>query len=109
MQTTNEKQRSKRSREFWARHIQKCSESGLTQKEYCLRNGIGPKSMVYWKSKLKKETSGVSFVQLPVPVISNRAKPTALKLVYGDKYRIEVGDDFSTDTLKRLIHTIEDL
>ena len=62
MQTANEKERLRRSREFWTRHIQKCSENELTHKEYCLRNGIGPKSMVNWNGKLKKETPGVSFV-----------------------------------------------
>lgn len=109
MQPGNQKQRKKQSKAFWKRHIKKCSESGLTQKEYCFRNGLGVKSMAYWKSKLKKEETEVSFVHLPISVRSASTTQASLKLICNEKYRVEVGDHFSVDTLKRLLNTIETL
>ncbi len=107
MQKSKQQQRKKNSRAFWKKHIKKCSESGLTQKEYCLRNGIGSKSMTYWKSKLKKENTDISFVHLPIAVRPIQPAQTSLKLICNDKYIVEVGDNFAADTLKRLLHTIE--
>ena len=109
MEQTRQKQRKAMPKEFWAKHIKKCSESGLTQKEYCLQNGLGIKSMGYWKCKLKKESQAVSFVHLPVAIQPDPIRGEALKLICRDKYRIEVGNHFSADTLKRLIQTIESL
>ena len=87
-------------------------ESGLTQKEYCFQNGLGPKSMVYWKSKLKKESSEVTF--FPVPITAEPSQPEIissepLKLICSNHYKIEVGDNFSPDTLTKLVRVIERL
>lgn len=109
METVRQKRRKTMPREFWMKHIKKCSESGLTQKEYCRQNGVGLKSMGYWKRKLKKESQEVSFVHLPIPFQPAPIRSEALRLICGDKYKIEVGNHFSADTLKRLIQTIERL
>lgn len=38
-------------------HIKKWKRSGLLQKEYCARQGLHVKSLVYWKHALRHDTS----------------------------------------------------
>lgn len=108
MQQTNHKEQSKGSNFFWERHIKKYSESSLTPEEYCLQNGLELKSMIYWKNRLKNEKSEASYVQPLSQTVSKPTRPAALKPVYGNKYKIKAGENFSSDRLKRLIEEIED-
>ena len=58
---------------FWKEHIEKCAESGLSAKEYCERNGLQPKHLVFYKSTLKsrQRKEKPSFVKVhPVPLPS---------------------------------------
>ena len=109
MEQTKRSQRKPRSKEFWERHVRGCSESGLTQKEYCVQNDLGPKSLVYWKSKLRKESKEISFVNIPLPIQKEQTSNEPIILICNDKYRIEIGNNFHSDSLKRIIQTIESL
>ncbi len=112
MQPSVRRQNKKRSKDFWANHIKKWAQSGQTQISYCQKNGLGPKAFIYWKSKLKKESQDVSFFPVPLrayPKPAGTIRPEPLKLICNNRYRIEVGENFSPDTLKKLIQTIERL
>lgn len=39
----------------WAMVIQKCSSSGLTNREFCRQRGISEKSYYYWLRKLRDQ------------------------------------------------------
>ena len=41
----------------WAMVIKECSESGLSNKEYCEQHGISLKSYYYWLRKLRTQMS----------------------------------------------------
>ena len=56
----------------WAMLIQECSNSGLSNREFCRQRGISEKSFYYWLRKLRShmaEAAAPQFVQLePAPV-----------------------------------------
>jgi len=42
--------------QFWQAHVDACRVSGITQKAYCERNGITPKTFRAWRTRLAGAT-----------------------------------------------------
>lgn len=70
------------ARERWAAHIENWQASGLTQTDYCRREGIDPNSFSNWKRKLREASDSKvdpGFVELPttvnLPASENQAPP----------------------------------
>ncbi len=38
--------------QFWQTHVDACLVSGITQKAYCERHGIAPKTFRKWRARL---------------------------------------------------------
>jgi len=112
-------------RRFWGAQLTAWQQSGLTQAEFCRRQGLDRRRFHCWKDLLERERSAepapaaapvlppVRFVPvtvgLPTPMsTAPGGSPTraTLTLVTG-AYRIEVGDNFNADTLARLLTTLE--
>lgn len=98
---------------LWRAHLSAWKRSGLTQREYCKRQGVSEWSFSHWKRRLARSNpSGVSFV--PVTVAGSTtgsaglsgAHRQSLTLVVGSRYRVEVGDGFSDETLSRLLFVL---
>ena len=56
----------------WAKVIQECSSSGLSNREFCRQRGISEKTYYYWLRKLRSqmaETAGPQLVQLDPAVV----------------------------------------
>ena len=58
----------------WAMVIQECSNSGLSNREFCRQRGISEKTYYYWLRKLRSqmaEAAGPQLVQLePAPALA---------------------------------------
>ena len=58
----------------WAMVIQECSNSGLSNREFCRQRGISEKTYYYWLRKLRSQMAEAAVPQLvqlepaPVPV-----------------------------------------
>ncbi len=93
---------------FWADHIKRWEESGLSQIDYCRANNLSRHHFTYWKCKNNRKNKPVKFVSVvaksSISPLHNSIEP--LKVNIGDKYRIEVGEGFSEETLIRLINTL---
>jgi len=105
-QTREERNREKQR--VWTSHINAWKSSGLTQTEYCRQKDLIRHQFTYWKCKLVKKSTPVTFV--PIMEQSLRSQPphhneAPIKLII-DKYRIEIGDGFSPGTLSTLIRTL---
>jgi len=117
--------RDLRKRRFWGAQLAAWQQSGLTQAEFCRRQGLDRRRFHFWKDLLERERSAESApaaepvlpparfvpvtVGLPTPMSTapeSSAVGAALTVVTG-AYRIEVGDDFRTDTLTRLLTALE--
>lgn len=61
---------------FWRRHIEKWQSTDLSQKQYCARHRLHPKSFGYWKQILARLAS--SSTPLPTQDAEALAEPDRL-------------------------------
>ena len=103
--------RQGRRRQFEG-HVRRWRSSGLSQAEYCRRNDLKWSTFHYWRKRLATSSAAVTLVQVPMGFNSNRSdcQPCQeLTLVLGDRYKVEVGDNFNPSTLARLVNTLGQL
>ncbi len=95
----------KEKRRYWEEQIRRFGESGLTQVEYCRRNQISRDRLNYWRKRLSSGSSSLVEISL------NRFFPDVhgcpLRLVIGDRYRIEVDRGFDPGVLHQLLYVLE--
>jgi hypothetical protein len=102
-------------RQYWHEHIESWKRSGLSQAEYCRLNSLRLKNFWYWKKRNTGETSEqLRFFPLAlVPTKAAKAiktEPVSLQLTLQEqRFRIEIGENFSPTVLKGLIMTLEQL
>jgi hypothetical protein len=108
---TKAKHTLEQKRTFWQAHITSWEKTDISQSEYCRRNGLSSRSFGYWKKRQDNaRVHSVSFVPVPLasPMdVGAKVGRAPLCIMLDDRYRIEVGDDFSPLTLQRLVHTLE--
>ena len=95
----------------WAMVIQECSNSGLSNREFCRQRGISEKTYYYWLRKLRSqmaEVAGPQLVQLepsPVPV---PIQDDMLQIQYrGAELKLPAGVDM--DTVAVLLRSLQSL
>ena len=93
----------------WAMVIQECSNSGLSNREFCRQRGISEKTYYYWLRKLRSqmaEVAGPQLVQLepsPIPV-----QEDMLQIQYrGAELKLPVGVDM--DAVAALLRSLQSL
>lgn len=101
-----------RSRRHWQAHIFAQRKSGLSRAAYCKEHNLSYHAATYWSRKLSQvEQKQTNLV--PVRFSSDIALNTyqtarsGLKVILPNKIVIEVGDDFSPATLKKLLTALE--
>jgi hypothetical protein len=102
-------------RQYWQEHVECWKRSGLSQAEYCRLNLLRLKNFWYWK----KQNTGKTAEQLrffPLALVPTKAanpiKPESASLqltLQEQRFRIEIGENFSPSVLKGLILTLEQL
>jgi len=92
---------------YWQAQVSSWRGSGLNQAQFCRDHNLKVRDFGYWKRKLARSSSAVSFVPLRVKSLS--AVPSPLGLVLESGLRIEVREGFSPGALKDLIHTLREL
>lgn len=94
--------------QYWKAHVEAWEQSGIRQSEYCHRQGLNIKVFGYWKRKLCRKTSELTF--LPIAIKATHApdnkSSSSLRLIIGDEYGIDVGDGFNPDTLRKMLQVI---
>ncbi|MHC4215300.1 MAG: IS66 family insertion sequence element accessory protein TnpA [Planctomycetota bacterium] len=94
-----------RRRQF-AEHIRRWRDSRLTQAEYCRRNELKWSTFHYWRKRLQDKPTAVTLVEVPVRKNLSCQPCHELTLILGDRYRVEIGDDFNPSTLAKLVDTL---
>ena len=101
-------------RKIWEAHIQAWEKSGLTAADYCRRHNLSYDAFHYWKKKITRTASSkdIRFVPVPARMIDQWQQATttpgsALKVEFGDRFKIEVHAGFCPQTLIRVIATLE--
>ena len=93
----------------WAMVIQECSNSGLSNREFCRQRGISEKTYYYWLRKLRSQMAEVAVPQLvqlePVPV---PIQDDMLQIQYrGAELKLPAGVDM--DTVAALLQSLQTL
>jgi hypothetical protein len=87
-------------------HIDACTRSGLSQKEYCQEHGISYSTFGYYRMRQLRALQDSSVAApgfLPVHVEPPQAK-TPFELVYPSGAFLRIPADVSTEELKALIN-----
>ena len=99
----------RRSRKEADRLAVECEASGLSQREFCEQRGVPLKTLVRYLARHRREQGGGP--QRPrwvaVEVAAKRGDPAELSVVLAGERRIEVRRGFDTETLRRLVATLE--
>jgi hypothetical protein len=96
-------------RKFWENHLRDWEASGLSQAGYCRKHGLSHKSFVYWKKRLMPAGVAVSLVEVPRFQSTSIVVPSRpLRLMFGNRYGIEIERGFDEQTLNRLLRVLED-
>lgn len=93
---------------FWEPHIRGWKESGISQADYCRDQELNIRVFGYWKRKLCRKTPGQGFVPVlikPAEAAIGRSD-ASLRLIIREAMCVEIGDRFSSDTLRRLLDTV---
>ena len=101
------------ARDYWSGEVQQWQGSGLTQKEYCNKQGISIERFGSWKRRLELEAQSHSgtIVAIPSKIVSTALlamRPT-LGLVVKEQYRVEIPNAFSPATLEAVLEVLNRL
>lgn len=100
---------SRAKRESWEQHLREWRRSGLSQIEYCRRQGISIKCFGYWKRILSTAGVAVTLVEVPVPrpavVAFSQRAPLRLRIT--DSYWIEIENNFDPENLNQVLDVLE--
>ena len=79
------------------RHIEACSQSGLTVTDYCAQNGLVKSNYYYWVKKLNGESKLSGFTAVRV------ANDAAVEVVYPNGVQLCYRGAINTTILKTLV------
>ena len=96
--------RKKTSRDYWQQHYQSFKVGDTSQREYCRQNNLGYWTFNKWKRVFEKENTSTSLQQVPVKYHS--VKSERLEIILQDNLKISIPDDFSENTLKKVMSAL---
>ena len=109
-QPASETRRTGKSREYWRGEVNRWRSSGLTQKEYCNKEGLSLDRFGTWKRRFDREGESRSGAPVAVPsgIVSSALleRRQSLGLVVSERYRVEIPDTFSPATLESVLQVL---
>ena len=88
--------------------VASCKSSGLTVKDFCLKEQITIHRYYYWSAKLKTmkstEPDNIFPVYIEKPVRPKKADPVNLEISYPNGVKVTVSTGCGTGLLMELIH-----
>ncbi len=109
MMSERSKEANEKRSQFWKNHLNKWSQTGLSQNAYCRNNHLRPNQFTYWKNKFKRQNLPVEFVQITqnqFEEVINRHSPQTLRLNVKSELQIEIPDGFSQTTLEQVLQVV---
>ena len=109
--TANKTPRTGKTREYWTEEVQRWRSSGLTQKEYCSKEGLSLERFGTWKRRLDREDNGGALVPVPAGIVSSALHTShrMLSEVVDERYRIEIPHAFTPGTLQNVLQVLSRL
>ena len=108
------------AREVWEKRVRRWVESGLTAAEFASELGINPRTLAYWKWKLRKEgretttlakrcdpiRPETTFIEVTPPASTWWQATDRLEVVVGDGLVVRVPENFEAETLCRVVQAL---
>ena len=96
-------------RSYWEDQIRRWRESGLTQIAYCRLHEVNRHRLIYRRKQLSEKAPSSSLVEISVnrPPHDENLHDSSLRLLIGNRYRIEVTRGFDPGVLHQLIYVLE--
>ncbi len=95
------------TRSEWATRVRRWRRSGLTAREFAEREGYNARTLSWWASALRDETSGpTKFIDVTAAVAS-ALPPTPLELVVRETVVIRVRPGFDAALLRDVVAALE--
>ncbi len=91
----------------WKERIAGWEASGMSQAAFCRKKGIALHKFKYWRTKL---TPAKPAIFAEIPIIKESCTPGSrhtLLIRVGDRYGVEVSQDFSPDFLGQVIRVLD--
>ena len=114
--TTRAKGKSNQSKTlFWQHHVDNQRCSSLSQLHYCREHALALSTFQYWKRKLKRgeQQENARFYPLTVQAAlprQNRQTSSGLMMhVSNGEVRLDIAEEFSASTLKKLVLVLRQL
>ena len=110
MQKKLSQKRRSPGKKIWKSHLKAWRKSGLNGMEYCRQHTLSYYAFNYWKKKYHRPASpDISLVRVPAKRVMATAglSGSPLKIEVGNRFKVEVRDGFSPQTLSSLISTLE--
>ncbi len=105
----------KQNREKWQFHMDSWERSDISQKEYCLRNGIKYLTFINWRKQLKKERKNnkAQVVQLKDKIninslIRSSRNSSMIKISFGE-FHIEFDPHIPLESLTGIIKALKSI
>ena len=112
MEQLSRAEQLEQKRTYWKHHIESWQETALTMTEYCRRHSLKLHQLVYWKKRILKTETGVSFVPIKLDdLLDIPAQPDhgPLRLLINDHFKIEIRHGFDAQLLRQLIFALRGL
>jgi len=88
---------------YWKQHLSAFKKSGLTQRKYCMQYDLGYWSFSMWKRRFEKAENGTGLHEVKTDIFKNISQNEKIEIIINNSIRIAVPENFSEETLKRLI------
>jgi len=100
----------------WEQRVRRLEESDLTTAEFAAELGINPKTLTYWKWRLRKERRSSSaratseqkptFVEVKPERAQSVAIPAPIEIVIDGRTVVRVSRDFEPEVLRLVVATL---
>ncbi len=111
MKATSHQTKQAINKHHWLAHVKAQKKSGLNRTEYCKQYRLSYHAMTYWAGKIQTAPE-IKTTLVPVPIkrdtrrYSSGTDQVSLRVNLPGKISVEVGDNFSTSTLNRLLGSL---
>jgi hypothetical protein len=98
-----------KAREKWAGHVRRWRASGLTTREFALREGVNAATLSWWSSRLKtarREDAGTSISPLTFVEVTHAAPREPIEVVLSSGVRVRIPPDFDSGAVERLFDVL---
>jgi transposase-like protein len=94
---------SKRS--FWEHHLERWQQSGLSQRAYCRKHQLKPHQFYYWRRRIRKPQTQVSFLPVTLPADTPQ-QSHLVRILMPNGCAMELEGRAESEQLERLVNIV---